>query len=191
MRKFKHFLTALVLLIFLPASLYAQKKMISGVITDAKGSPLISASIIVANSTSGTTTDAQGKFKLTVSENASIIISAVGYKSQTFKVSEVRGDLNVKLEEDIGKLEEVVVTGLAIQKLLAADQIDFTIDQQPYLQGFIPILQLFMYQASQTLSGIADTNTGLKFLDKTTVVPYNNTKSRYEGTSSATGLTKS
>ncbi len=76
------------------------------------------------------------------------------------------------------------------QKLLASDQIDFTIDQQPYLQGFIPILQLFMYQASGSLSGIADTNTGLKFLDKTTVVPYNSTKSRYEGTSSAAGITK-
>jgi simple sugar transport system substrate-binding protein len=76
------------------------------------------------------------------------------------------------------------------QKLLASDQIDFTIDQQPYLQGFIPILQLFMYQASGGLSGIADTNTGLKFLDKTTVGDYNSTKSRYEGTSSAAGVTK-
>jgi simple sugar transport system substrate-binding protein len=76
------------------------------------------------------------------------------------------------------------------QKLLAADQLDFTIDQQPYLQGFIPILQLFMYQASGTLSGIADTNTGLKFLDKTTVTPYNSTKSRYEGTSDKAGVAK-
>ena len=76
------------------------------------------------------------------------------------------------------------------QKLLADDQLDFTIDQQPYLQGFIPILQLFMYQASQTLSGIADTNTGLKFLDKTTVAPYNDTKSRYEGTSDKAGVAK-
>jgi simple sugar transport system substrate-binding protein len=76
------------------------------------------------------------------------------------------------------------------QKLLAADQIDFTIDQQPYLQGFIPILQLFMYQASGGLSGIADTNTGLKFLDKTTVGQYNTTKSRFEGTSTAAGVTK-
>src|SRR3954454_17658297 len=75
------------------------------------------------------------------------------------------------------------------QKLLASDQIDFTIDQQPYLQGFIPILQLFMYQASSSLSGISDVNTGLKFLDKTTVGPYNNTKSRYEGTSSTPGVT--
>ena len=76
------------------------------------------------------------------------------------------------------------------QKLLASDQIDFTIDQQPYLQGFLPILQLYMYLASDGLSGIADTNTGLKFLEKTTVVPYNDTKSRYEGTSSAAGVTK-
>jgi simple sugar transport system substrate-binding protein len=76
------------------------------------------------------------------------------------------------------------------QKLVAADQIDFTIDQQPYLQGFIPILQLYMYNASSTLSGIADTNTGLKFLDKTTVQPYNSTKSRYEGSSSSAGVAK-
>jgi len=76
------------------------------------------------------------------------------------------------------------------QKLLADDQIDFTIDQQPYLQGFLPILQLYMYNASSSLSGIADTNTGLKFLDKTTVAPYNTTKSRYEGTASSAGVAK-
>jgi simple sugar transport system substrate-binding protein len=77
-----------------------------------------------------------------------------------------------------------------ITKLLAAGQIDFTIDQQPYLQGFLPILQLYMYHASGTLTGVADVNTGLKFLDKDTVVPYNNTKSRYEGSSSSPGVTK-
>ena len=46
------------------------------------------------------------------------------------------------------------------QKLLAGDQIDFTIDQQPYLQGFLPILELYLARASGTLSGIADVNTG-------------------------------
>jgi simple sugar transport system substrate-binding protein len=74
-------------------------------------------------------------------------------------------------------------------ELLAADQIDFTIDQQPYLQGFLPVLELFMYKASQTLTGIADVNTGLKFLDKDTVVPYTETKSRYEGNSKSAGVT--
>jgi simple sugar transport system substrate-binding protein len=77
------------------------------------------------------------------------------------------------------------------QNLLADDQIDFTIDQQPYLQGFFPVLELFLYQVSGTLSGIADINTGLKFLDKTTVAPYNSTKSRYEGTASSAGVAKS
>ena len=74
------------------------------------------------------------------------------------------------------------------QKLLAADQIDFTIDQQPYLQGFLPVLELYLYAVSKTLTGMADVNTGLKFLDKNTVKPYNSTKSRYEGTSKAAGV---
>jgi len=76
------------------------------------------------------------------------------------------------------------------QQLLASGQIDFTIDQQPYLQGFFPILELYLYKVTQTLTGAADVNTGLKFLDKTTVGPYNSTKSRYEGTSTSVGVTK-
>ncbi len=77
------------------------------------------------------------------------------------------------------------------QQLLAAGQIQFTIDQQPYLQGFFPILELYMYNVTQKLTGIADVNTGLKFLDKTTVVPYNTPKSRYEGTGTGVGVQKS
>jgi simple sugar transport system substrate-binding protein len=73
-------------------------------------------------------------------------------------------------------------------QLLAEGQIDFTIDQQPYLQGFFPVLELFMYKASETLTGIANVDTGLKFLDEKTVVPYTNTKSRFEGSSEAAGV---
>ncbi len=76
------------------------------------------------------------------------------------------------------------------EQLLHAGYIEFTIDQQPYLQGFLPILQLYMYNASQGLSGIADVDTGLKFLDKTTVLPYSSTKSRYEGTGTSAGVAK-
>ncbi|HEY2769871.1 MAG TPA: sugar ABC transporter substrate-binding protein [Solirubrobacteraceae bacterium] len=76
------------------------------------------------------------------------------------------------------------------QNLLAGGYIQFTIDQQPYLQGFLPILQLYLYNVSQTLTGMADVNTGLKFLDSTTVKPYNSTKSRFEGTSTSAGVQK-
>jgi simple sugar transport system substrate-binding protein len=78
----------------------------------------------------------------------------------------------------------------AIQQLLAAGQIDFTIDQQPYLQGFFPVVEMYLYAVTQGLTGMANVNTGLKFLDKTTVVPYNSTKSRYEGTGTGVGVTK-
>jgi simple sugar transport system substrate-binding protein len=74
------------------------------------------------------------------------------------------------------------------EQLLASGDIEFTIDQQPYLQGFLPILELYLYQASKHLSGIADVDTGLKFLDKESVAPYNSTKSRYEGSRAAVGV---
>jgi simple sugar transport system substrate-binding protein len=70
------------------------------------------------------------------------------------------------------------------QKLLQEGNIEFTIDQQPYLQGFLPVLQLFLWHVSGTLTGPAETDTGLKFLNKETVAPYVDSKSRYEGTSS-------
>jgi simple sugar transport system substrate-binding protein len=76
------------------------------------------------------------------------------------------------------------------EQLLAAGEIQFTIDQQPYLQGFFPILEMYLYNVSQKLTGMADVDTGLKFLDKTTIAPYNTTKSKYEGTSTAAGVTK-
>ena len=70
------------------------------------------------------------------------------------------------------------------QKLLQEGNIEFTIDQQPYLQGFLPVLQLFQWHVSGTLTGPAEADTGLKFLNKETVAPYVESKSRYEGTSS-------
>ncbi len=69
------------------------------------------------------------------------------------------------------------------QKLLKEGNIEFTIDQQPYQQGFLPILQLFFWPVSGSLSGPAEVDTGLKFLNKETVAPYVESKTRYEGTS--------
>jgi simple sugar transport system substrate-binding protein len=59
-----------------------------------------------------------------------------------------------------------------------------------YLQGFFPILELYLYNASQKLTGIADVDTGLRFLDRTSIQPYNSTSSPYEGTRRAPGVQK-
>jgi simple sugar transport system substrate-binding protein len=61
---------------------------------------------------------------------------------------------------------------------------DFTIDQQPYLQGFQPVVQLFLHRYSSGLVVPADTNTGLNFITRRNVGRYVNTKSRFEGSSS-------
>ncbi|MDA3923054.1 MAG: sugar ABC transporter substrate-binding protein [Salinisphaera sp.] len=62
--------------------------------------------------------------------------------------------------------------------------LDFTIDQQPYLQGFYTVMELFLYKLSGGLTGPADINTGLKFVTKDNVKAYLATKSRFEGNSS-------
>jgi simple sugar transport system substrate-binding protein len=61
--------------------------------------------------------------------------------------------------------------------------LDYTIDQQPYLQGFLPVLYLYLYKLSGGLVFPSQTNTGLLFVTKDTVDPYLQTKTRFEGSS--------
>jgi len=73
------------------------------------------------------------------------------------------------------------------QTLQYIDQglLNFTIDQQPYLQGFYPVMQLFLYKLSGGLMFPSETNTGLLFVTKDNVKPYLTTKTRWEGSSTA------
>ena len=75
-------------------------------------------------------------------------------------------------------------------ELVSKGFLDVTIDQQAYLQGFLPVLQLYLYKASETLTGPADVNTGLKVIDAKTIEPYVTTKSRFEGSSTKAGVVK-
>ena len=68
---------------------------------------------------------------------------------------------------------------------IKSGDLDFTIDQQPYLQGFQPVIQLFLYKLSGGLMAPSNTNTGLLFITKDNVDPYLKTKSRYEGSDKA------
>jgi simple sugar transport system substrate-binding protein len=63
--------------------------------------------------------------------------------------------------------------------------LDYTIDQQPYLQGFLPVLALYLYKLSGGLIFPTQTNTGLLFVTKDNVDPYQSTKTRYEGSDTA------
>jgi simple sugar transport system substrate-binding protein len=66
-------------------------------------------------------------------------------------------------------------------QLIKAGAMDFTIDQQPYLQGFYTVMQMFTFLASGGLVGPSECNTGLKFVTKNDVDAYLATATRYEG----------
>ena len=69
-----------------------------------------------------------------------------------------------------------------------AGDLDYTIDQQPYLQGFLPVFALYLYKVSGGLIFPTQTNTGLLFVTKDNVDPYQSTKTRYEGSDTAPKL---
>lgn len=66
-------------------------------------------------------------------------------------------------------------------QLIHEGHLDFTIDQQAYLQGFYTAMEMFTYLVSGGLTGPANINTGLKFVTKANVEPYLTTQTRYEG----------
>jgi simple sugar transport system substrate-binding protein len=75
-------------------------------------------------------------------------------------------------------------------ELMGKGHIDFTIDQQPYLQGFLPVIQLYLYRISGGVTGPAETNTGLLFITPDTVGRYLENTSRFEGDSEAQKIIK-
>lgn len=88
---------------------------IKGVVTDKKGNPVEAASISVKGSNAGTKTDQDGKFSLSVPENSTLVISAVGFATREVKVTAEK-ELSISLEPTANDLNEVVVIGYGTQK---------------------------------------------------------------------------
>lgn len=93
-----------------------QPKSISGKVTDISGLPLPGVTVLVKGTANGTITDAGGDYSLVnVTEDATLIFSFVGMKSQEVKVAG-KATLNAKMEEDAIGIEEVVAIGYGTMK---------------------------------------------------------------------------
>lgn len=93
----------------------AQGTTVTGTVSD-KAAPLPGVSILEKGTSSGTTTDANGKFTLTTtSANAVLIFSFIGYKTLEVPVGD-RSIIDIAMEEDATALTEIVVTALGVQK---------------------------------------------------------------------------
>lgn len=108
-------LSIMMFLLGLCSFIYAQNIQIKGTVTSATdGEPIIGASVVEeSDKTNGTITDFNGNFTLSVKPNANIILSYIGFKSQTLKA---KGIMNIVLVEDSELLQEVVVTGYTTQR---------------------------------------------------------------------------
>ncbi|MDM8305138.1 SusC/RagA family TonB-linked outer membrane protein [Phocaeicola salanitronis] len=105
----------MLVLILIGTSVFAQTKQVTGFVKDATGETVIGASVVEKGTTNGVITDFDGVFKLTVSENAVLQISYIGYQTQEVKVAG-KTTLDITLREDTEMLEEVVVVGYGAQK---------------------------------------------------------------------------
>ena len=113
----KSFIRVLTVIATLSLSLsaFAQNHYVSGQVLDASdGQPVIGAGVAVSTG-GGTITDYDGKYVVSVPDNATLIFSYIGYKNVEEKVGG-RTEINVSLTPDTESLEELVVLGYTSQK---------------------------------------------------------------------------
>lgn len=118
-RKLAGVLVCLSVGISIPA--FAQQKTspdrtvtITGTVSDAAGNAIPGAAVMIKDSESGTVTDLDGKFRIDVPGGTVLTFSALSYVTQELSVSEKK-DVKIVLEDDMLKLDEVVVVGYGSQ----------------------------------------------------------------------------
>lgn len=91
------------------------KVKVTGVVKSADGEPIIGANVIEKGSTNGVITDLDGQFSMEVSPNATLEVSYIGFASQDILVKG-QSSFTITLNEDMQKIDEVVVTALGIKR---------------------------------------------------------------------------
>lgn len=90
-------------------------KKVTGCVKDANGEPILGATIMEKGTTNGTVTDVDGNFTLTVSPDATLQVTYIGYDSKEMNVKNTSA-LNIKMQESNTMLSEVVAVGYGTQK---------------------------------------------------------------------------
>ena len=112
----RKFLFTVVAFVLSGVMAFAQTKTVTGTIVDEFGEPIIGANVLVKGTTNGAVTDIDGNYSITGVSNADeLVVSYIGYASQTFPVGN-QTTFNITMKEDGENLEEVVVVGYGVQK---------------------------------------------------------------------------
>lgn len=93
-----------------------ERKQVSGIITDQYGSPVVGANILIAGTTNGTVTDADGHFDMGIEKSDAVLeVRYIGYLTERISVKG-KTTIHVQLKEDYQQLDDVVVVGYGVQK---------------------------------------------------------------------------
>lgn len=108
----RKFLQTSFVLMLVTVSVWAQERTVSGRVTSKEdGTSLPGVNVVVKGTATGTVTDADGSFKLSVaSNNASLVFSFIGLQTQEVVIGD-RAVVDVSLSLDVTQLSEIVVTG--------------------------------------------------------------------------------
>ena len=98
-----------------PPALSAARQRYAGRIVDAAGNPVVGASVVIRGSTTGVSSDIDGRFAIEAREGEVLSVSFVGYTPQTITLG-AKTMLTLTLREDSSELEEVVVVGYGTQR---------------------------------------------------------------------------
>lgn len=102
--------------ILLSYSSFAQDRIVTGVVTDENASPMPGVNVLVKGTANGTSTDAEGKYSLSVpDDNAVLVFTFIGYNTSEMTVGS-RTNVSIQMTPDVETLTEVVVTGYSIDK---------------------------------------------------------------------------
>lgn len=122
-------------LMMFPLCAWAQNVNVFGTVTDANsGEEVIGATVKVKGATSGSITDFEGKYKISVRPGATLEVSYVGYQTKQVRVSKA-GQLDIQIAEDVNMLEQVVVVGYGVMKRSDLTGSVSSIDEKAIKQG--------------------------------------------------------
>ncbi|GAA4302630.1 SusC/RagA family TonB-linked outer membrane protein [Compostibacter hankyongensis] len=135
-------LSSCLLLSLSPAA--AQQVTVTGVVTDSLGAaPLSGVTVHIKGSTTGTGTDAAGKYSLPAPANAVLVFSYVGYRTKEVPVNG-KSVLNVSLSSSTSQLQQLVVVGYGTQKARDVSAAITSISTKDFNKGIVtnPVQQI-------------------------------------------------
>ncbi|WP_286833464.1 MULTISPECIES: SusC/RagA family TonB-linked outer membrane protein [unclassified Proteiniphilum] len=109
---------------------------VRGTIKDVTGEPIVGASILLQGTTSGVVTDYNGNFSIQAPGNGTLVISYVGYLTQTISINN-RNIISIIMQEDTELLEEVVVIGYGTARKTDLTGSIATIAEKDFQKGMI------------------------------------------------------